>query len=197
MKNVMLGMILTFSMSIVGTSQVKEKFRDRKNTSTIVVIKDDKAIDTDLLDEHFDLSSMSMNDQIMITTKPEAPSIPEATPLPETAPIPEAPAFEEATANINDDVDIFFEDFDNKKEEDKEKTAVQESNADADKSAAAVVSKVETAPKRARGNYPTKSGYEVRKEAQKKYFAKSKIRKNKKKKRKWFGKKKSNSCYSF
>lgn len=191
-------MVLTFSINTVGNSQVKDKFRDRDNSSTIVVIKDDQAIDTELLDQHFDLSQMSMNDQIMITTKPEQLSIPEASPAPEATPIPEAPAFEESTASI-DDVEVFFEELEAEKVEE-EKEIV--SNADKPKKSnrtAIAENKVNSAPKRAKGYYPTKSGYEVKKAAQKKYYSKSKIKKQKKnnKKRKWFGKKKAGSCYSF
>ncbi len=198
MKNLMILMVLTFSINTVGNSQVKDKFRDRDNSSTIVVIKDDQAIDTELLDQHFDLSQMSMNDQIMITTKPEQLSIPEASPAPEATPIPEAPAFEESTASI-DDVEVFFEELEAEKVEE-EKEIV--SNADKLKKSnrtAIAENKVNSAPKRAKGYYPTKSGYEVKKAAQKKYYSKSKIKKQKKnnKKRKWFGKKKAGSCYSF
>lgn len=194
----MILMVLTFSINTVGNSQVKDKFRDRDNSSTIVVIKDDQAIDTELLDQHFDLSQMSMNDQIMITTKPEQLSIPEASPAPEATPIPEAPAFEESTASI-DDVEVFFEELEAEKVEE-EKEIV--SNADKLKKSnrtAIAENKVNSAPKRAKGYYPTKSGYEVKKAAQKKYYSKSKIKKQKKnnKKRKWFGKKKAGSCYSF
>jgi hypothetical protein len=194
MKNLMLLMLLTFSISIVGNSQVKDKFRDRDNSSTIVVIKEDQAIDTELLDQHFDLSQMSMNDQIMITTKPEQPSIPEATPSPEPTPIPEAPAFEESTASL-DDVEVFFEELETEEKE----IASSEEKAERAKSSAIAKSKVNSAPKRAKSNYPSKSGYEVKKAAQKKYYAKSKIKKRKRnnKRRKRFRNKKSGSCYSF
>lgn len=193
----MLVPFLIFSISIVGISQVKEKFRDRNNSSTIVVIKDDQAIDTDLLDEHFELSQVSMSDQIMITTKPEEPTVPETKPLPEATPEIEAPAFEEATANIDEDVDIFFEEFEQEKE--KEIIAAEKAESSAINKSTSATSKINSAPKRARGNYPTKSSYEIKKAAQKKYYAKSKIKKKKKKKkrRRFFGKKKSATCYSF
>lgn len=195
MKNLMLVTILIFSISIVGISQVKEKFRDRENTSTIVVIKEDAAIDTELLDQHFELSQMSMSDQIMITTKPEEPTVPEASPLPEATPVTEAPAFEEASASIDDNVNIFFEQF----EADKEKEEAETIAAEEEKSKTVVSNNVRSAPTRAKRNYPTKSSYDVKKAAQKKYYAKSKIKKQKKKNRRksLFGKKKSNSCYSF
>lgn len=193
MKHLMLITLLVFSMNIVGTSQVKQKFRDKDNTSTIVVIKDDKAIDTDLLDSHFDLAQMNMSDQIMITTKPEETLKPENRTLPEATPIIEAPEFEEATANTNNDIDLFFE------QEEKEELLKSEKHESdhATMSSITVTNKVEIAPKRARGNYPTKTGYEVKKAAQKKYYAKSKVKKRKKKNRKFFGKKKSDTCYNF
>lgn len=195
MKNLMLVTILIFSISIVGISQVKEKFRDRENTSTIVVIKEDAAIDTELLDQHFELSQMSMSDQIMITTKPEEPSVPEVNPEPEATPVPEAPDFEEASASIDGNVEIFFEELDEEKEkQEAELIAVKEKE-----SKTAVSSNVKNAPTRAKRNYPSKNSHDVKKAAQKKYYSKSKIKKQKKKgKRKnLFGKKKSNSCYSF
>ncbi len=185
----MLILTMTFALNAVGFSQVKDKFRDSKNTSTIVVIKEDSGIDQDLLDQHFDLNSMSMSDQIMITTRPE--------PLP----------MEDATASINDDIEVFFD------EVEEEETTAEVSTAEVAKNNINVQSKkeektttiasakntVKSAPTRARGNYPTKSGYEVKKAAQKKYYAKSKVKKRKKKskKRRLFKRKKSQSCYSF
>ena len=194
----MLLTILTFSISTVGNSQVKDKFRDRDNSSTIVVIKEDQAIDTELLDQHFDLSQMSMNDQIMITTKPEQSSIPEATPTSDNNSIPEAPVFEESTASI-DEVELFFEELEAEKEVDKKEISTLEEKVETTKSTSIATSKVNSAPKRAKSNYPSKSGYEVQKAAQKKYYSKNKIKKRKRnnKRRKWFGKKKSGSCYSF
>jgi len=200
----MLILTMTFALSTVGFSQVKDKFRDSTNTSTIVVIKEDNDIDQDLLDQHFDLNSMSMSDQIMITTRPE--------PLP----------MEDATASINDDIEVFFDEVEeeettaevsteevstaevntaqvNTAEVAKNNINVQSKKEEKKTTIASAKNTVKSAPTRARGNYPTKCGYEVKKAAQKKYYAKSKVKKRKKKskKRRLFKRKKSQSCYSF
>lgn len=190
----MLILVMTFTLSAIGTSQVKDKFRDSTNTSTIVVIKEDSGIDQELLDQHFDLNSMSMSDQIMITTRPE--------PLP----------MEDATASINDDIEVFFDEVEeeettaevstaevNTAEVAKNNINIQSEKEEKTTTIASAKNTVKSAPTRARGNYPTKSGYEVKKAAQKKYYAKSKVKKRKKKskKRRLFKRKKSQSCYSF
>jgi len=94
--------VLLFSSSVLF-AQVKDKFRDNKNTSTIVVVKEDNAIDQKLLDEHFDLNAMSMSDQIMITTAPDQ--------------TPAALDMENATASTGDNIEDFFEEFDSEEVE--------------------------------------------------------------------------------
>ncbi len=196
MKDVMLIFVLTVSIRFAGLSQVKETFRDSANTSTIVVIKEDGGIDQELLNKHFDLDDLSMNEQIMITTSPE--------PLP----------IEEATASIDEDIEIFFDYIEEEKinEEDAAEANPSVSNIDTQNTAknslidtkkekiatpSNAKSTVRGATTRAKGNYPSKSSFKVKKAAQKKYYSKSKIRKKKNKKRNQFKRKGSKSCYSF
>ena len=188
MRNLMIITCLVFSISVVGFSQVKEKYRDTSNTSTIIVVKDDASIDEDVLNEFFDLASMNMNDQIMITTSAEAPDM------------------STASASIEQDMEQYFEQ-EIKIEEvvneapkniAREKVILANDN-DVDDSPKVVQSAVKISPKRAKGYYPTKSSYEVKKAAKKKYFnKKNHKRKNKKRKNRKRGKKrKDGSCYSF
>lgn len=192
MRNLMILAAMLLFCSSALFAQVKEKFRDNKNTSTIVVVKEDNAIDQNLLDEHFDLNEMSMSDQIMITTAPDQ--------------APPPPDLENATASTGENIEDFFEDFDSEEVEVLTETDApteqtvevketkEEDISSTPKSRKPVSSTVRSASTRAKGTYKVKSSAQVKKAAQKKYFGKKK-KKNKKRKR--YNKRKSNSCYSF
>jgi len=189
MKNLMIVTCLVFSISIIGFSQVKDRYRDSTNTSTIVVVKESASIDQDVLNEYFDLEAMNMNDQIMITTSIDAPDM------------------ENSTSSIDGSVEVFFAEIEEQITEKNEVIAFSENNEKAkvqsEKPAlvvnsASVVPAVRKSPRRASGTYPTKSTYDIKQSASKKYFSKKKIKRNKnKRKRRKNKKRKGGSCYSF
>ncbi|MEL6986669.1 MAG: hypothetical protein AAGK97_02475 [Bacteroidota bacterium] len=55
------------TFALAQTASIKDKFRANENGNTIVVIKDEKASDQDILNQQFDLSNFSMDDQVKIT----------------------------------------------------------------------------------------------------------------------------------
>jgi len=204
MKNLMILVFAAFSFNVALTAQVKDQFRDRENSSTIVVVKEDNAIDQAVLNEYFDLADMSMNDQIMIMTAPEEEQNESAKDI------------ENASASTEGGIEDFFQDLESKEttaetEEtiskieipvETEVTAeVEVTNNDdanqviAKKAPSTVSSKSRTASNRAKGTYTVKNSADVKKAAQRKYFGKKK--KKRKKKIRFFGRKKSNACYSF
>ena len=205
MRNLMILVFAAFSFNVAMNAQVKDQFRDRGNSSTIVVVKEDNANDQKVLNEYFDLADMSMNDQIMIMTVPEEPKP------------TSAPDVENATASKDGSVEDFFEEFEAEEVEVEVQTEETSSIAEVPvleevviekeevtsvpntvKKPSAVRSSSRVASTRARGNYTVKNSADVKRAAQKKYFGKKKKRKKRKKsKRKFFGKKKSNNCYSF
>ncbi len=196
---------MVFSFSYVSIGQVKDQFRDRENTSTIVVVKEDSAIDETVLNEYFDLADMSMSDQIMITTS----SLPEATPVvAEVEVLTEEETeveIETATASIDDEIETFFESIE---EVDTEAEAVvtletapniptyQATNNQVE-TTPIVNTRRKEAPNRAKKSYAKKSSRKVKMSAKRKYFNKRKIKKNKRKRKFLNKKRRSNKCYSF
>ena len=196
MKNLMILTLAITSFNLVLTAQVKEQFRDRDNSSTIVVVKEDNANDQKVLSDYFDLADMSMSDQIMIMT------------VPEDIKTAQAPNVADSTASTDDNVVDFFEDYDTdevvidtKKTNPIDEALVQEKeiaqNVEIinESKPNLATSKKNVASTRAKGNYTIKNSADVKRAAQKKYFKKKK--KKKKSKKKLFGKKNSNSCYRF
>jgi len=188
-------------ISVVGYGQVKEQFRDSENSSTIVVIKEDTAIDESVLSEYFDLDNMNMNDQIMITTKP-------AEVEPVETPEPLDP--ETATASVGNDIETFFDNIDDEETQAESSAEVEntaEVNATEIASTDNKVNKVETtpivnttvkkAPRRAKKSYKKKSSKRVRKAANKTYYGKKKRKKNKHKRKRPKKRKGSRGCYAF
>jgi len=96
MRDLMILIFTVFSFNIVMTAQVKNQFRDRDNSSTIVVVKEDHANDQAVLNDYFDLADMSMSDQIMIMTTSEE--------LMSTT----APDMENSTSSTDPDIELFF-----------------------------------------------------------------------------------------
>lgn len=197
MRNLMIIVPVVLTFCAIGNGQVKEQFRDQENSSTIVVIKEDNAIDQSVLDEHFDLASMNMNDQIMITTKPDAPNI------------------ETATASIDTDIESFFETENfNTAEKDVASVEVTSNNVstpdvlvettkkDKVETTPIVNTRVKKATTRAKKSIAKKGrkkkAYKGKKAANKKQYKKKKRKKNKRKKNRRPNKKKGKGgCYSF
>ena len=82
MKYARLFILFVCTVSLVGTSiGQKLSIKDKtQSNNTILVIKDEKASDTDILNQQFDLDSFSMNEEVRITRSAEkAPETPAAS----------------------------------------------------------------------------------------------------------------------
>ena len=134
--------------------QVKEQYRDTSNTSTIVVVKNDEAVDQDVLDDYFDLNNMSMNDEIMITT---APDIENSTAELNGTPIIESNTIAKAETEVNNNEEAIRKPINVNKH---------------------------SARSKAKGNYQVKSRMDVMKASEKRYFKGKRSKKKKRKNRK-------------
>lgn len=54
-------------------AQVKDKYQDKSNEMTTIVVKEDAANDMDILNDQFDLDDVGMHQVIRITTREEMP----------------------------------------------------------------------------------------------------------------------------
>jgi hypothetical protein len=67
-KQIILTLIVLFTINSLGISQVKKQYQDKVHKSTTVVIKEDGANDLDILNTQFNLDDYAVNEQIKITT---------------------------------------------------------------------------------------------------------------------------------
>ena len=67
-KQIILTLVVLFTINSLGISQVKKQYQDTVHKSTTVVIKEDGANDLDILNSQFNLDDYAVNEQIKITT---------------------------------------------------------------------------------------------------------------------------------
>ena len=67
-KQIILTLVVLFTINSLGISQVKKQYQDQVHKSTTVVIKEDGANDLDILNTQFNLDDYAVNEQIKITT---------------------------------------------------------------------------------------------------------------------------------
>jgi len=67
-KQIILTLVVLFTINSLGISQVKKQYQDNVHKSTTVVIKEDGANDFDILNSQFNLDDYAVNEQIKITT---------------------------------------------------------------------------------------------------------------------------------
>ncbi len=73
-KQIILTLIVLFTIDSVAMGQIKKQYRDEVHKSTTVVIKEDGANDLDILNSQFNLDDYKVNEQIKITTDQPLPA---------------------------------------------------------------------------------------------------------------------------